>query len=126
MALAWSAPAMLRAQIVTRAARQFPEGDVQHWWHAPSGAGVRTRFSDDLLWLPHALTHYLRATGDAAVLELSLPFSKARLLRRKPKTPYFTPGISTEQASPWEHAARTIDASLRVGAHGLPLMGSGD
>ncbi|MBK6998667.1 MAG: hypothetical protein IPH35_01360 [Rhodoferax sp.] len=126
MALVWSAPAMLRAQIVTCAARQFPEGDVQHWWHAPSGAGVRTRFSDDLLWLPHALTHYLRATGDAAVLELSLPFLEGPAIAQEAEDAYFTPGISTEQASLWEHAARTIDASLRVGAHGLPLMGSGD
>ncbi|MBK6998678.1 MAG: hypothetical protein IPH35_01420 [Rhodoferax sp.] len=126
MALVWSAPAMLRAQIVTCAARQFPEGDVQHWWHAPTGAGVRTHFSDDLLWLPHALAHYLRATGDRKYWNCPLPFLEGPAIAQEAEDAYFTPGVSSEQASLWEHAARTIDASLRVGAHGLPPMGSGD
>ena len=126
MSLAWAAPSMLRDQIVLGASRQFPEGDVQHWWHAPLGAGVRTHFSDDLLWLPYACTHYLRATGDLALLDQNVAFIEGPVIPDGAEDAYYTPGISTQQASVYEHAARTIDRSLRVGAHGLPLMGSGD
>ncbi len=126
MALAWAAPAMLRAQIVLGASRQFAEGDVQHWWHEPLGAGVRTHFSDDLLWLPHALVHYLRATGDAALLDHSVPFVEGQVIPEGAEDIYGAPQVSMQQASIYEHAARAIDRSLRVGVHGLPLMGSGD
>jgi cyclic beta-1,2-glucan synthetase len=126
MALVWADPAILRSQIVLCASRQFEAGDVQHWWHAPGGAGVRTHFSDDLLWLPYATMHYLRATGDHALLEQSVQFLDGAAVPEGAEDRYDTPGTSAEAASIYEHGARAIDRSLPVGAHGLPLMGSGD
>jgi len=126
MALAWTAPDMLRTQIVLCASRQFPQGDVQHWWHAPGGAGVRTHFSDDLLWLPFALAHYLRASGDAGLLDEAVPFIDGIAVPEGAEDAYYEPRIAAEMAPVYEHAARSIDRSLRIGRHGLPLMGSGD
>jgi len=126
MALAWAAPQVLRAQIVLCASRQFPEGDVQHWWHAPGGAGVRTHFSDDLLWLAHALVHHQRATADTSLLDERVPFLDGPVIPDGAEDVYDTPRTSAQDATVYEHAARAIDHSLRVGVHGLPLMGSGD
>jgi cyclic beta-1,2-glucan synthetase len=126
MALAWAAPGQLRDQIVLCASRQFAEGDVQHWWHAPTGAGVRTHFSDDLLWLAYACVHYLRATGDTTLLDQSVPFIEGPAIPEGAEDAYYAPSVSRQEASVYEHAARAIDHSLRVGTHGLPLMGSGD
>ncbi|MDR3370948.1 GH36-type glycosyl hydrolase domain-containing protein [Rhodoferax sp.] len=126
MALAWAAPAMLRQQIVLHASRQFVEGDVQHWWHAPTGVGVRTHFSDDRLWLVVTCTHYLQATDDTSLLDEQVPFLEGRAIPAGAEDAYFNPTISTQTASVYEHAARTIDRSLALGRHSLPLMGSGD
>jgi len=126
MALSWSAPALLRQQIVLNASRQFVQGDVQHWWHAPLGVGVRTHFSDDRLWLVYACTHYLQATGDTTLLDESVAFLEGQAIPAGAEDAYFAPSVSEHAATVYEHAARALDRSLACGSHGLPLMGSGD
>ncbi|HJR60006.1 MAG TPA: glucoamylase family protein [Vicinamibacterales bacterium] len=126
LALLAAAPAIARAHLLHAASRQFVEGDVQHWWHEPGGQGVRTRFSDDRLWLPYAALHYVGATGDAAVLDEPVPFLAGRVLDPDEHEAYEQPAVSPEQASLYDHCVRAIEVSLGTGAHGLPLMGTGD
>jgi cyclic beta-1,2-glucan synthetase len=126
MAVIWTKPEMIRGQILRAAARQFEEGDVQHWWHMPSGRGVRTHFSDDLLWLPFVVSYYLNITQDFSVLDEVIPFLKGPLLTIEQEDSYYTPEVSSMTGSVYEHCARSIDHSLAVGVHGLPLMGGGD
>jgi cyclic beta-1,2-glucan synthetase len=126
LALLYAAPALSRDQLLAAAARQFVEGDVQHWWHPRSGAGVRTRISDDLLWLPYVATHYVRVTGDAQILDEVVPFLEAPPLDECEHERYFVPVTSAEHASLREHCHRAIAHALTSGVHGLPLIGTGD
>ncbi len=126
MALAVALPGEARAQILRAASRQFAEGDVQHWWHPPTGRGVRTRISDDLIWLPYVALNYAEVTGDRAIFDQSCSFLEGPLLAPGQEDAYFPPAVSAEQASVYEHCARTLDKSLAAGSHGLPLIGSGD
>ena len=126
LALLDARPDLCRAHLLTAAAHQFIPGDVQHWWHPPSGRGTRTRCSDDLLWLPYVMARYVEATGDIAVLDEPVPFLDAPLLEAHEDETYLLPHVSSQTASLLEHATRAISHALKYGAHGLPLIGSGD
>jgi cyclic beta-1,2-glucan synthetase len=126
MALVITSPALLRVHLLRAAARQFIEGDVQHWWLPETGQGVRTRISDDRIWLAHACAYYVEATGDSTVLDESVPFIEGQTPRPGEHDAYFQPSISDQVGSLFEHCARALDQSLAVGEHGLPLIGTGD
>ena len=133
LAFVYMAPELTRAHILAAAARQFPEGDVQHWWHAETGLGVRTRCSDDMLWLPFVVAHYVEITGDTAILDQEVAFLEGAPLRDqkddtgdREEERVFLPAVSSQTASVFEHCRRALDRAWKLGPHNLPLIGTGD
>jgi cyclic beta-1,2-glucan synthetase len=126
LALLYARPELARAQILLAASRQFRQGDIQHWWHPPTGAGIRSRISDDLLWLPYVVAQYVKVTGDLGVLKEDVPFLNAPELDEDQHEVFLTPEDSGESASLFEHCRRAVARGLAFGPHGLPLIGTGD
>lgn len=125
LALVYHDPLWLKDQILVAASRQFEEGDVQHWWHPPLGVGVRTRITDDLLWLPYAVAFYIKTTGDHSILKEKVHYIKGEMLEPGVHDMMVTPAVSELEESIYLHCKRAID-TIRLGGHGLPLIGGGD
>ena len=126
LALMHTRPDIARAQILEAARHQFEEGDVLHWWNPPAGRGVRTRFSDDLLWLPYVTAEYVATTGDVSILIENTQFLKGELLKPEEMERYTQFETTDKASSLYEHCRRALEKGTTSGAHGLPLMGAGD
>ena len=126
LSLMHAQPSLVKSQILLCASRQFKEGDVQHWWHPPTGRGVRTTCSDDYLWLPFVTSAYIKSTGDKDILNEQIYFLEGRLLNVGEDSYYDMPLQSSTFADLYQHCVKAIEHALKFGTHGLPFIGSGD
>ncbi len=126
IALKYISPEFLKQQIIKHSKHQFEEGDVEHWWHEETGRGIRTRFSDDLLWLPYLVLQYVHFTGDTSILEIETPYLKGPILEEGIDERYDQYPQSEIQESIYLHCIRAIEKSFNFGENGLPKIGSGD
>lgn len=126
MSVVYTLPEITRKQILLHCRHQFIEGDVQHWWHNQKTNGIRTRYSDDLLWLPYVTSDYIKATGDYEILKENERYLQSKLLSENEHERYEIPTIAEVSGTVYEHCIRAIDKGLRFGIHGIPLMGGGD
>ncbi|MEG1481138.1 GH36-type glycosyl hydrolase domain-containing protein [Clostridium sp.] len=126
MSLGLIKPDITKEQILRSASRQYLEGDVQHWWHPVINSGIRTRFSDDLLWLPFVTEEYIKSTGDYSILNEKAPYLEDEPLREGEDERYTIVNQSTKEGTIYEHCVKAIEKSLNFGSHNIPLMGSGD
>jgi len=126
MSFVYADPSVAREHIARAASRQFVEGDVQHWWHPLTGRGVRTRFSDDLVWLPYVVDHYVTVTSDEGIFDIEIPYLTMRQLNPDEHEIYEMPKASSESGNIYDHCVRALRRACTKGVHGLPLIGSGD
>lgn len=126
MAITYVRPDLARQHILRAASRQFIEGDVQHWWLPETGAGVRTHISDDTAWLAYCTAHYIEVTGDVGVLDEPVSFLEGRAVAKGEHDAFYIPRIAEHKAPLYEHCVLALSRNLPTGAHGLPLMGTGD
>ena len=126
LALKYGDPQKLKNQILKHSKQQFLEGDVEHWWHEETGRGIRTKFSDDLLWLVYLTCEYIETTGDISILQEQTPYLKGKILEEKEQERYDKYEHTKETGSIYEHCIKAIEKSLNFGENGLPKIGSGD
>ena len=126
LAFKYIEPSILKKQILKHSKHQFIEGDVEHWWHEDTGRGIRTRFSDDLVWLPFLVEQYIFTTGKYEILEEEIPYLDGNILQQNEEEKYDLYKVSMVKESIYLHCKRAIEKAMNLGEHGLPKIGTGD
>lgn len=126
MGMKYISPNLMKEQVLKHAKHQFIEGDVEHWWHEETLRGIRTRFSDDLLWLPYVTAEYVRFTSDVSLLEEKVPYVTGNILKDNQDEEYDIHMLGNYEEAIYEHCIRAIEKGINLGEHGIPKIGSGD